>query len=312
MRVLQRSTKKSFLYRASRDWKMNFDLYLLIVPVIAFYILFHYRVMYGAIIAFKDYVPKLGIWGSPWVGLKHFKAFFKSPNFPVLLRNTLTISCASIIFGFPAPIILALLINELRNKAFAGVVKTCSYLPHFISLVVACAIVKSFVSNTGLIGHLVNSITGGDVSLLNNAKYFVPIYIASDLWQEVGWSSVIYLAALAGVDAELYETAEMDGAGIWVKLIHITIPSIMPTIMIMLIMRLGGVLSVGYEKIILLYNPMTYDTADVITSYVYRKGLQEFSYSFSTAVGLFNSVINFMLLLITNHLSKKYSEISLL
>lgn len=312
MRVLQRNTKKSFLYRVSRDWKMNFDLYLLIVPVIVFYILFHYRVMYGAVIAFKDYVPKLGIWGSPWVGLKHFKAFFQSPTFPVLLRNTLTISCASIIFGFPAPIILALLINELRSKAFAGVVKNCSYLPHFISLVIACAIVKSFVSNTGLIGSFINSFTGSDVSLLNNAKYFVPVYIASDLWQEVGWSSVIYLAALAGVDAELYEAAEMDGAGIWVKLIHITIPSIMPTIMIMLIMRLGGVLSVGYEKIILLYNPMTYDTADVITSYVYRKGLQEFNYSFSTAVGLFNSVINFIILLITNHLSKKYSEISLM
>ncbi len=312
MRVLQKNTKKSFLYRVSRDWKMNFDLYLLIVPVIVFYILFHYRVMYGAVIAFKDYVPKLGIGGSPWVGLKHFKAFFQSPTFPVLLRNTLTISCASIIFGFPAPIILALLINELRSKAFAGVVKNCSYLPHFISLVVACAIVKSFVSNTGLIGSFVNSFTGSDVSLLNNAKYFVPVYIASDLWQEVGWSSVIYLAALASVDAELYEAAEMDGAGMWVKLIHITIPSIMPTIMIMLIMRLGGVLSVGYEKIILLYNPMTYDTADVITSYVYRKGLQEFNYSFSTAVGLFNSVINFIILLITNHLSKKYSEISLM
>lgn len=312
MRVLQKNTKKSFLYRVSRDWKMNFDLYLLIVPVIVFYILFHYRVMYGAVIAFKDYVPKQGIGGSPWVGLKHFKAFFQSPTFPVLLRNTLTISCASIIFGFPAPIILALLINELRSKAFAGVVKNCSYLPHFISLVVACAIVKSFVSNTGLIGSFVNSFTGSDVSLLNNAKYFVPVYIASDLWQEVGWSSVIYLAALASVDAELYEAAEMDGAGMWVKLIHITIPSIMPTIMIMLIMRLGGVLSVGYEKIILLYNPMTYDTADVITSYVYRKGLQEFNYSFSTAVGLFNSVINFIILLITNHLSKKYSEISLM
>lgn len=312
MRVLQKNTKKSFLYRVSRDWKMNFDLYLLIVPVIVFYILFHYRVMYGAVIAFKDYVPKLGIGGSPWVGLKHFKAFFQSPTFPVLLRNTLTISCASIIFGFPAPIILALLINELRSKAFAGVVKNCSYLPHFISLVVACAIVKNFVSNTGLIGSFVNSFTGSDVSLLNNAKYFVPVYIASDLWQEVGWSSVIYLAALASVDAELYEAAEMDGAGMWVKLIHITIPSIMLTIMIMLIMRLGGVLSVGYEKIILLYNPMTYDTADVITSYVYRKGLQEFNYSFSTAVGLFNSVINFIILLITNHLSKKYSEISLM
>lgn len=304
--------KRSFGDRVLRDFKMNFDLYLVVIPVLVFYILFHYRPIYGAVIAFENFVPKKGIWGSEWVGLKHFADFFQSPSFPLLLRNTVKISFLTILFGFPAPIILALLINEIRNRKFAGVIKTVSYFPHFISLVVVCAMVKSFVSDTGLIGELVNRFSGSSTSLLNDPKYFVTIYVASDIWQEVGWSSIIYLAALSGVDEQLYEAAEIDGAGLWSKLIHVTIPGIMPTVIIMLIMRLGNVLSVGYEKIILLYNPMTYSTADVIMTYVYRKGLQEFNYSISTAVGLFNSVINFAFLIIVNGISKKVSDISLM
>lgn len=297
--------------RLSRDMKMNFDLYLIVIPVLAFYILFHYRAIAGAVIAFEDYVPSKGLFSSDWVGLKHFADFFTSPNFGVLMKNTIRISAMTILFGFPAPIILALLINEVKNKFFANTVKTMTYFPHFISLVVVCAMVKSFVSDTGLIGNFVNSITGGSSSLLNEPKYFTAIYVLSDIWQEVGWNSIIYIAALAGIDQQLYEAAEVDGAGLWSKMIHVTIPGILPTIVIMLIMRLGNVLTVGYEKIILLYNPMTYSSADVISTYVYRKGLQEFNYSISTAVGLFNSVVNFAFLIIVNWITKKTTDIGL-
>ncbi len=308
---VQKKNKHSFGRRAAADWKANSDLYIIAVPVLIFYILFCYKPIYGAVIAFKDFVPTKGIWDSSWVGFKHFEAFFKSASFWILIRNTLTISFYSILFEFPAAIILALLINEISNKKFSLCVKTVSYFPHFISLVVACAMIKYFVSGNGLIGGLVNRVTGGKVDLLNDPKYFVSVYVGSGLWQQVGWNSIIYISALAAVDQQLYEAARIDGANRFQELIHVTIPGIMPTIIIMLILKLGSVLSVGYEKIILLYNPLTYERADVILSYVYRKGLQEFNYSFSTAVGLFNSTINFIFLVLVNYISKKVSEISL-
>lgn len=293
------------------DWKANKELYILVIPVLLFYILFCYKPIYGAIIAFKDFSPAKGIWGSKWVGFKHFYEFFTNPSFKTILRNTIKISGYSILFGFPAPIILALLINEIRNKKFSACVKTVSYFPHFISLVVACAMIKYFVADTGMIGKFVNSITGGQVSLLNDPKYFVSVYVVSGIWQELGWNSIIFISALAAVDQQLYEAARIDGANKWNELIHVTIPGIMPTIIIMLILKLGMILSVGSEKIILLYNPLTYETGDVIQSYVYRKGLQEFNYSFSTAVGLFNSTINFAFLTLVNFISGKVSEVSL-
>ncbi|MBQ4109685.1 MAG: sugar ABC transporter permease [Clostridia bacterium] len=314
------ATKKTQLTKSGKprlssilksDWRMNYELYILVIPVLVFYILFHYKPIYGAIIAFKDFNPVKGIMGSDWVGFKHFVDFFNSLSFWEVLRNTVRISVSSILVNFPAPIILALLINEIRQKKFASCVKTVSYFPHFISLVVSCAMIKYFVADTGLIGGFVNSITGGKVSLLNDPDYFTAVYVGSGLWQEVGWSSIIYVSALSAVDQQLYEAARIDGANRWGELIHVTIPGILPTIIIMLILKLGQLLSVGYEKIILLYNPLTYEKADVILSYVYRKGLQEFGYSFSTAVGLFNSTINFLFLVLVNYISKKVSEISL-
>lgn len=295
-----------------RDLKSNGDLYLLVLPVLLFYLIFCFVPMYGAIIAFKNYKPALGILQSPWVGLEHFKRFFSSHYFTQVLYNTLNISIKSIIFGFPMPIILALLLNELYFKKFGSVVKTVAYFPHFISMVVICGMVKIFVDNDGLIGALVNSITGGKTSLLNDPKYFVSIFISSDIWQNVGWDSILYIAALAGIDQSLYEAAQIDGAGKWKQLIHVTIPGILPTIIIMFILKTGGIFSLGYEKILLLENSMTAETAEIISSYVYKVGIVEKGYSFSTAVNLFNSVINFTILMIVNKISKKVSNIGLM
>ena len=305
------SNSISFKEKIKRDFKKNYEIYLLALPVLLFYAIFCYKPMYGAFMAFTDYVPKKGILGSPFVGLKYFYDFFNSMYFWRLLINTLTISLTSIVFSFPAPIILALLMNELRTKWFARTIQTITYLPHFISLVVICGLIKDFTLDTGIIGSLVNQFTGNSGSLLNVPEYFVPIYVVSDIWQEAGWGSIIYLAALMGIDQQLYEAAQIDGAGKWKQMCHITIPGIMPTIIVMLILRLGSVLGVGFEKIILLYNPVIYGTADVIASFVYRKGLQEFNYSYSAAIGLFNSVINLFFLFASNWISKKVNKTAL-
>ncbi len=298
--------------RLKKDWTVNWKLYLIFVPILAYYIIFNYVPMYGAIIAFKDYSPQYGIWGSQWVGLKHFIDFFNSPDFMKLLGNTLTISFGSLIFGFPAPIILALMLNEVKNKAFKRTVQTVTYMPHFISLVVVCGMIKSFCTDTGLITTILSAIGLVDkVDMLGVKEYFVPIYITSGIWQEIGWGSIIYLAALSGINMDLYEAASIDGAGKWRQLWHITLPGIMPTVVVMLILRVGNIMSVGFEKIILLYNPLTYETADVISSYVYRRGLMEFNFSYSTAVGLFNSVINYALIIFANRISKAVNDSSI-
>ncbi len=259
-----------------------------------------------------DYSPRRGISGSTWVGLQHFMNFFQSIYFKRLLGNTLKISLATIVFGFPAPIILALLMNELRSKKFARVTQTITYMPHFISTVVICSMIREFVKPEGFITQiLVNFFNYGGKNLLSQPENFLPIYVISDIWQGVGWGSIVYLAALTAVDTELYEAAQIDGAGRWKQMLHITLPGILPTIIIMLIMRLGQVMSVGYEKIILLYNEGIYETADVISTYVYRMGLVDRQYSFSAAVGLFNSVVNFLLVILANRISKKVSDTSL-
>lgn len=294
-----------------RDLRTNREVYLLLIPVILFYVIFCYMPMYGALIAFKDYAPKLGVTGSPWVGFKHFEMFFNSPSFLTVLWNTIRISFFSLLVEFPAPIILAMLINELRSARYAKVVQTASYLPHFISLIVVCGMVKDFTRDTGIITQILSLFGVPEVSLLGYPQYFLPIYIGSNVWQDVGWSSIIYLAALTGVDPQLYEAAKIDGANKWQQTIHVTLVGIMPTIITMLILRMGSILSVGYEKIILLYNDATLEVADVISSYVYRKGILEQSWSFSTAVNLFNSVVNFAFLLITNKISSKVNETSL-
>lgn len=310
MKTKQRAGE-SFSVRVKKDWKKNRSLYLLVIPVILFYLLFHYKPMYGAIIAFQDFNPRLGISGSEWVGFDQFTRFFTSPYFGRLVKNTLLLSFYGIIFGFPAPIILALLLNELRAKKFKKTVQTITYLPHFISLVVVTGIIKDFTQSTGLINDIIVWFGGARSSLIQNPELYRTIYVLSDIWQGIGWGSIIYLSALSGIDQQLYEASSIDGAGRWKQLIHVTLPGIAPTIVIMLIMRMGQILGTGYEKTILLYNEATYETADVIASYIYRVGILERNWSYSTAIGLFNSVINLALLIITNKISKHVSETSL-
>ena len=289
----------------------NKSLYMMILPVLIFFILFHYKPMYGAIIAFKDYTPALGIDESPWVGLENFFRFFDSVYFGRLIRNTILLSVYSLIFGFPAPIILALLLNEVKNKKFKGLTQTVTYLPHFISMIVVTGMLVDFSMTSGLFNDIIELFGGERSPLLQNPDLYRTIYVASGVWQEVGWGSIIYLSALSGVDSQLYEAAQIDGAGKWKQLVHVTLPGIMPTIIIMFILKMGTLMNMGYEKTILLYNPATYETADIISSYIYRIGLLEQDWSYSTAIGLFNSVINLALLLITNKLARKCGETSL-
>ncbi|WP_284644825.1 ABC transporter permease [Paenibacillus silviterrae] len=293
------------------DIRKNKMLYLMLLPVLLYYIVFHYGPMYGAMIAFKDFSPRLGILGSEWVGFEHFKTFFTGAYFWRTIKNTILISLYELIFGFPAPILLALLLNELKNSLFKRTVQTVTYMPHFISLVVICGIVKDFTSSEGIINDLVAWIGGERATFLLDPDLFRPIYVSSGIWQHIGWGTIIYLAALTGIDPEQYEAARMDGAGRWKQLLHVTIPGIMPTIVILLILEMGRMMNVGFEKIILLYNPSTYETADVVSSYVYRVGLQDFNYSFSSAVGLFNSAVNFTLLVFSNWLSRRLNDTSL-
>lgn len=309
--LLQKSRWYYLKKEMKSDFKVNKSLYLLVLPVILYYLLFHYKPMYGVIIAFKNFTPAKGILGSPWAGLQHFKDFVSSMYFFRIVKNTFVINITGLIFGFPAPIVLALLINELKNKLFTRTVQTITYLPHFISLVVICGMLRDFVSDTGIISQIVSIFTGERINLLNDSKYFVSIFVGSDIWQQIGWNTIIYLAALTGIDQELYEAAKVDGANKWKQTLHITLPGIMNTVIVLLILRVGSMLNVGFEKIILLYNPAIYETSDVISSFVYRKGLQEFNFSYSSAVGLFNSVVNLVLLISTNKLSKKFSEASL-
>ena len=303
--------KPTLSYQLKRDWIRNRSLYILVIPVLLFYILFHYKPMYGAIIAFKDYTPALGVKDSPWIGLDNFIRFFKSVYFGRLIKNTILLSVYSLIFGFPAPIMLALLLNEVRNKRFKNLTQTITYLPHFISLIVVTGMLTDFSMTSGLFNDIIEFFGGQRSPLLQNPNLYRTMYVASGIWQQVGWGSIIYLSALAGVDQQLYEAASIDGAGKWKQLLNVTLPGIAPTIIIMLIMRVGQLMSMGYEKTILLYNPSTYDTADIISSYIYRVGLLDQDWSYSTAVGLFNSVINFCLLILTNKISKKFSETSL-
>ena len=303
--------KQSFSQRVKKDFKRNRALYLLVLPVLIFYIVFHYKPMYGAIIAFKDYSPGIGIADSPWVGFANFTRFFKGPYFGRLIRNTLLLSLYSLLFGFPAPIILALLLNEVRNKKFKSVTQTITYLPHFISMIVVTGMISNFCLSNGLFNDIIVLFGGERSPLLQNPNLYRTIYVASSIWQEVGWGSIIYLSALSGVDAQLYEAAAIDGAGKWKQMLNVTLPGISPTIITMLILKMGSLMSLGYEKTILLYNASTYETADIISSYTYRVGLLDQDWSYSTAIGLFNSVINCILLVLSNRLSKKLSDTSL-
>lgn len=293
-----------------KDLKRNWVLYLIVLPVIVWYILFCYKPMYGALIAFQDYRPAQGF-GVNWVGLKHFVRFFKNPFLGRLLRNTVLISLYNLIFGFPVPIMLALLLNEVKNKMFKNVAQTFMYLPHFISMVVVCGMITQFSLTTGLFNNIIEFFGGEATPLLQRPELYRTIYIASNVWKNFGWDSIIFVAALAGVDTQLYDAARVDGAGRWKQMIHVTLPSIMPTIVIMLILKIGGLMSVGYEKTLLLYNETIYETADIISTYVYRVGLMDKQYSYASAVDLLNSAVNILLVVTANKVSKKVTETSL-
>lgn len=307
-RATRQSTKRAVVVN---DFKRNKYIYLMLLPVVGYYILFHYVPMYGAQIAFKDYIPSRGIWGSPWIGWENFQDFFNGLYFWRLIRNTFAINLLDVIFGFPAPIILALLLNELSSEKFKRTVQTITYMPHFISLVVIVGMVIDFLARDGMINQFLAYFGFTPTPFMQRPEFYWGIYVASDIWQAIGWGSIIYLAAIASINPTLYEAAKVDGASRLRQAMHVTIPGILPTIIILLILRLGTMMTLGYEKAILLYNPLVYERADVISTYVYRQGILDANFSFSAAVGLFNSVINFALLIAANYLSRRYSESSL-
>jgi len=303
--------KESLLNKIVNDFKKNKYIYLIASPVIIWYIIFQYIPMYGAVIAFKSFNPVDGIWGSPWVGFKNLEDFFHSFYFWRLLKNTVLLSVLGLTFTFPAPIVLALLLNEVRSSIYKRTVQTITYIPHFISIVVICGMIVDFVKQDGLITLLITALGGENQNLLLEQNLFRPIYVISEIWQQIGWNSIIYLAALSSIDVELYESAKIDGAGRWRQTWSITIPGILPTVMILLILRIGALMNVGFEKVMLLYNPSIYQTADVISTFVYRRGVLEANYSYASAVGLFNSVISCALVICANKLSRKATETSL-
>ncbi len=285
----------------------NYQLYLFLLPALIYFIVFHYLPMYGILIAFKDFVATKGIMGSPWVGFKHFERFFDSFQFWTLIKNTLGLSVVQLIVGFPLPIFLALMLNQIRSEKYKRFVQTVVYAPHFISVVVLAGMIFVFFSNNGLINNIILLFGGDPISFMAKPEWFKPLYIASGVWQETGWAAIIYLAALAGVSPELHEAAVMDGANKWQRILHVDIPAIMPTAVILLILSVGGIMNIGFEKAYLLQTPMNQPSAEIIPTYVYKMGLQQAQYSFAAAVGLFNAVINLILLIAVNKFAKKLS-----
>jgi len=294
-----------------KDYSRNKYKYLLVIPVLMYFIVFCYFPMYGVVIAFKQYRISLSIAESPWIGFLNFKRFFRDVYFARIFRNTFLLSIYSVIWEFPMPILLALLLNEVRCVAFKRTVQSITYFPHFISVVIVCGLINAYSLTTGLFNTIRVALGMDVVSMLQEPRFFRTIYIASDIWQNVGWDSIIYLAALSFIDVQLYEAAFMDGAGRMRQLWHVTLPGILPTILMLFILRMGFILNISFEKILLLYSPPTYEVADVISTYVYRVGLIDADFSYSTAVGLFNSVINVFFLVGANTLSKKLSGVGL-
>lgn len=295
-----------------RALKKNWQLWILLLPALLYIIIFCYVPMYGALIAFKNFNPKLGIWGSKWAGLKYFKQFFQTSIFSKTLLNTVLLSVYNLLWSFPIPIIFALLLNQIKNKRFKSFIQTVTYAPNFISVVVLVGMVTLFLSpGSGFLTKILMALGAKDNMFLVRPEYFRTIYITSGIWQSMGFSSIIFLAALTGVNPELHESARIDGATIVKRMIHIDIPTIMPTIVIMLIMAIGNILSVGYEKVYLLQNGMNLGVSEIISTYVYKTGIRSAQYSFATAVGLFNSVINLLLLMLANLVARKTTETSL-
>lgn len=311
MKREKRKGKTGHLYNLGHELSLNRVLYLMALPGILYYVIFAYIPMYYNLIAFKDYSPMLGVFGSPWVGLDHFKRFFNSIFFWRVIRNTVGLSTYALATSFWLPIVFALLLNELRSQAFKKVIQTVTYIPHFISLVVICGMLTSFTMKDGIINDIIAFFGGERTNLLLRPELFKTIYVVSGIWQSLGWMSIVYVAALTGIDPTLYEAAEIDGARRFKQAIHITLPGILPTIVTMLLMNIGTIMSVGFEKVFLLYNSLTYETGEVISTYVYNKGLVEMNFSFATAVGLFNSVVNLLLVIGSNYVSKKVTATGL-
>jgi putative aldouronate transport system permease protein len=299
---------KILIKRLVHSWR----LYVLLLPALISFLIFNYAPMYGVMIAFKDFAPNLGILGSPWAGLKHFRQFFESYQFIGLIYNTVILSVYCLIFGFPLPIILALMINELRGTMFKKIVQTVTYAPHFISTVVLIAMLILFTSpELGIVNKAMGLFGVGAVNFMGSPKWFRALYVISGIWQETGWSSILFLGALTGIDYELHEAAIIDGAGRMQRILHINIPGILPTIMIVFILTAANMMNIGFEKVYLMQNAMNLSVSEVISTYVYKRGIQNIQYSFSAAVGLFNSVINFILLILVNQISKRFSQIGL-
>lgn len=306
--ALRPHKKKTLLQLIVRDR----HLLMMFLPIVAYYIIFSYIPMSGAVIAFKNFRPGRGIYYGDWVGLKWFSQFFASPFAFRTIRNTLLISLYSLLFGFPVPILFAVCVTEIIGNTTRRIVQTVSYLPHFISTVVLVGMIMNFFSmNNGIVNTIIKALGGKEINFLTNPAWFRKLYVGSGIWQNFGFDSIIYIAAITGIDPELYEAGKIDGITKFQQIRYITLPMIIPTIMILLIMRLGNVMSVGFEKVFLMYSPAVYETADVISTYVYRKGIESSNYSFATAVGLFNSAVNFTLVFGANLLSKRLTDTSL-
>ncbi|MFI3228068.1 MAG: ABC transporter permease subunit [Clostridia bacterium] len=302
----------------SKKWKnfkrknADFELYLMVVPMIILVLMFAYKPLTSLIIAFKDYSPRIGVADSPWVGLDHFKEYVTGVNFGRTVGNTFIISLSTLFLGFPMPIMLALLLNELKNAKFRKFVQTVSYIPNFISMVIVCSMVVTFLSpTTGIVNLVLNKFGISSTYYLASNTWFVPVYLMLNIWKTTGYSSIVYLAALTSIPDDLYEAARIDGANRWKQTWHVTLPGILPTIIVMLLVNLGRILEVGYETIILLYSPGVYETADVISTYSYRVGILEGRYDYATAIGLCNSVVSFIIVVFANVISKKTTETSL-
>ena len=304
--------KKSMGKRISVEVKRHWQLYLMLVLPVTYLIIFAYLPMGGAVIAFKDYSIRGGIWGSEWVGLKHFKNFFTTPDFKNLMTNTLALSLYSLIISFPMPILLALAINEMRGRHYKKVVQMVTYLPYFISTVVLVGIMQNIFSvRTGLVNNIIMLFGGKAIDFMGKPGLFRSLYVWSGVWQGMGYSAVIYIAALASVDISQTEAAIIDGAGRFARVWNVDIPAIMPTIVIQLILAVGSIMSLGFEKVYLMQNPVNMQTSEIISTFVYKRGLINFQYSYATAVGLFNSVCNMVLIVLANMFSKRVNETSL-
>lgn len=283
-------------------------LYLIVAPFVIYFVLFVLRPMWGVRIAFYDYNIFKGIEGSRFVGLEHFISFIRGPYFGRLLKNTVMINLYGLVFGFPAPILLAVLLNEMRHQKYKKIIQTITYMPHFISTVVVVGIVTNLLApGNGLVNQLIRMAGVENIYFLMEAKYFRPIYTIMCIWQEAGFNAIIYMAAMAAIDPALYEACVMDGGGRFRQFLHVTLPGILPTVVVMFIMRIGNILNVGYEAIILLYQPSTYEVADVISTYVYRAGIANGNYALGSAVGLFNSLVGIILVWISNRISRRFA-----